>query len=400
MGSFDYTCAASGLPIRGGNAVRYMLLTHSPYCLGKDAGGYQSSPRWFPRTFPIRATYNDYGDVKDMLGEAQQAAWRKGFDMDLVERGWGDNSVHDQSTTKAMNLRELLDAVHSGRLLVHGDVERGKQLKLPVPRWLPTRRRVERRLKVLGHEIYDGNGSGAMVSSVDRATVRVRIGGYGDSSELLAKMRDQLADRWAGMVTCGTGGCAHVAELRLGPKPGKDDHGHTRVVLAPKGERRPILPVTHVMIREDVWQKLCKMSIRMRYENDVRPVERFREDARALWEKSVELAKSTGKIASMLLRYESGSGNVTIRGVPFTVGIEENWRFMVEAAVAGAVAPEEVEEFHAMVGEFTYVQAWLALTRQELRPTPSGPQFGEFELHRQLHEALADVAKSNELLDD
>jgi hypothetical protein len=63
MGSFDYTCAISGLPIAGGEAVRYLLLTQNPYHRGVKAGSFvcYSTDHWFPRVFPIRAKYNDYG---------------------------------------------------------------------------------------------------------------------------------------------------------------------------------------------------------------------------------------------------------------------------------------------------------------------------------------------------
>jgi hypothetical protein len=81
MGSFDYTCAVSGLPIGAGDDVRLMLLTQNPYHHGKKAGAMTCGMNdvWFPRTFPLRGRYNDYGGVDHIQGPAQQAAWLAGF---------------------------------------------------------------------------------------------------------------------------------------------------------------------------------------------------------------------------------------------------------------------------------------------------------------------------------
>ena len=71
MGCFAYTCAISGLPIDSGDKVRYLLLTKNPYF--SHAGSIvMPDGEWFPRTFPIKAWYNDYGSVEhidDIFGK-------------------------------------------------------------------------------------------------------------------------------------------------------------------------------------------------------------------------------------------------------------------------------------------------------------------------------------------
>lgn len=51
MGSFDYTCGVSGMPIRVGENVRYMLVTENPYAENRTAP-ITSMDVWFPRTEP------------------------------------------------------------------------------------------------------------------------------------------------------------------------------------------------------------------------------------------------------------------------------------------------------------------------------------------------------------
>lgn len=56
MGSFAATCAISHLPVHHGDPVRFILLTQSPY----------DTAVWHPRTWPIRALYNDYGSIEEV----------------------------------------------------------------------------------------------------------------------------------------------------------------------------------------------------------------------------------------------------------------------------------------------------------------------------------------------
>lgn len=92
MGSFSSTCCISGLPITYGTPVRWLLLTQNPYW----DGGFvcYSNGRWVPRTWPIRV-YNDYGSIENWEEGPLLDSIMKGFELDLVEVGVGDNSFHD-----------------------------------------------------------------------------------------------------------------------------------------------------------------------------------------------------------------------------------------------------------------------------------------------------------------
>ena len=101
MGSFDYTCCVSGLPISDGTPIRYLLLTENPYNSPAEHTCYIDD-RWALRTFPLRAEYDDYGSVQIVQEGLLRDIWLEGFKRDLVERGTGDNSCHDVPVRKDM----------------------------------------------------------------------------------------------------------------------------------------------------------------------------------------------------------------------------------------------------------------------------------------------------------
>jgi hypothetical protein len=102
MGDFSMTCSISGLGISGGTPVRCLLLTASPY--GREA--------WIVRTPPLRAIYNDHGSIKQVHEDDRfiGSLWLRGFREDLIEKGLGDNTVHDASVSRDMSLEELVTA--------------------------------------------------------------------------------------------------------------------------------------------------------------------------------------------------------------------------------------------------------------------------------------------------
>jgi hypothetical protein len=119
MGEFSMTCSLSGLGISGGTPVRCLLLTASPY--GKN----DPQNAWIVRTPPLRAIYNSYGSIEKIHPDDKFIAdlWLRGLREDLIEKGLGDNSVHDVPTAKDMSFDALLDAIHEGRVEVRQDAK-------------------------------------------------------------------------------------------------------------------------------------------------------------------------------------------------------------------------------------------------------------------------------------
>lgn len=130
MGSFSYTCAVSGLPIDSGDKVRYLLLTRNPLLKNSNAVCYPTS-EWFPRVFPLNASYNDYGSVGHIDDTLGKQLWLDGFQEDLIEKEQGENEYHDVPTSKYMSFEALLNAVGVGRIFVKQATGTGSMI-LPV----------------------------------------------------------------------------------------------------------------------------------------------------------------------------------------------------------------------------------------------------------------------------
>ena len=60
MGCFDYRCCVTGLPIRAGDPIKFILLAENPYERDTIIG---MGDYWFLRSWPLRGEYNDYGSI-------------------------------------------------------------------------------------------------------------------------------------------------------------------------------------------------------------------------------------------------------------------------------------------------------------------------------------------------
>lgn len=126
MGSFAMTCAVSGLPIGGGEPIRFMLLTESN--IGRTPCYIHDL--WAPRTWPIKAEYNDYGGIEETTVSAVRETWMEAFAKDLVELPVGENSAHNVATSCSMSWDKMLEALWEERISVHS--RRGDQRTLAI----------------------------------------------------------------------------------------------------------------------------------------------------------------------------------------------------------------------------------------------------------------------------
>ncbi len=248
MGSFSATCAVSKLAIPGGTPIRAVLLTENPYGEG-----------WDLRAPPIRARYNDYGNIEDLRKEDAAIArlWLQALDVDLVERGVGDNQCHDVATRRGMAFETLCEALQEGRVLVRQDAKTFwrppndspsllaeiAQQRVKEESWRPTMASVEAVL-----------GAHAGLVNIDQPignVVRVRKSGFGAAEEVLTDVREKLSGHFAVVMTAGSGNYGFDAELLVFAAPGKD-----RSFAGPAWENKDDerhLAVRWAFVREDVW---------------------------------------------------------------------------------------------------------------------------------------------------
>lgn len=274
MGDFSMTCSISGLGISGGTPVRCLLLTGYPYS--------NDDPRraWIVRTPPLRARYNSYGSIEEIHKDDKIIAdlWLRGLREDLIERGLGDNSVHDVPTAKDMSFAELLDAVRAGRVAVRQDAKhfwrrprKDDALGLAAAHesqraLVPSLRAIEGVLAkdaALIESYPDPVSRTACENKfvVDEPVphlVRVRFGRYqhgtAHRTALNAGLTAIKRAGFVGVVAAGSGRYSDEADLLVLPAPNAKDH-----VSGPQWDRADQdkhLTVAMAMVREDVWQAL------------------------------------------------------------------------------------------------------------------------------------------------
>ena len=419
MGDFSYTCAISKLPIEGGDAVRYLLLSASPY-----VGELQCSPNsaWFPRSFPIKARYNDYGSVQDAEEGIGRDLWHEALKIDLMPVGVGENSCHDVPTSKGMSWEELLNALQERRILVRhniGDTPAdrkktadtfrqfqkasgsGKKPEPVTPKGVPTLKRVRKALLDARLKVSDGGFRlGLLVSKVRYGTIRLRWSGEGDELKELARAQQALSE-YATVVKAGEGSYTHGPELLVFVKAGVDGFRSRKGL-----PRHKPIEVGHWMVREDVWQALLKLPAPYDYGEKTATIEEHRQAARELYEecrKVYNKALPKGFHGHQLESIRTlrgfqlerlGKGNlvgpwVARDEVPFAVGLATNWRLLVEKNLP----VKKVAHVLDSVAELVHVLRILFEIRFAWAPSTSvGPQYGEWDKHALVNTVFAGVA--------
>lgn len=119
MGSFNFTCAVSGLPIRMGEPVRFVLLQTWPF---QDKAAHQACyPHewWCLRNYALMSTYNEGGliDTENVHPKVLRDLWMYQFQQDLIEVSKGSRS-HEPGTKKGMSFKDLLESLWEGRVSV------------------------------------------------------------------------------------------------------------------------------------------------------------------------------------------------------------------------------------------------------------------------------------------
>ncbi len=357
MGSFAFTCAVSGFPIEAGDEVRILLLTKNPYTDGEGIV-CETHGLWFPRTFPLRATYNDYGSVEDVESGPSRDVWLEGLAIDLIERGVGENTVHDVATRKGMSFPELLNALREGRVLVCRDLGRHERASATEEKGVPTFVGIEKILTLNTMPLSSGIGQeGFLVDELSYGVVRVRWMGAGTMYQKCEEQLSLLLPFLGEYVTSLVAGQnAGEVELHMDVKPCTKNFYRLRSL-----DDKPPLLVVPAMIREDVWQALLKMK---GYDGHT--------------------------FADVMVMVETQEGFSFKNSIPFTVGLGTNIELMYKK---GALT----DEFARVIAEMAHVQNVLAMARFCWRPsTSAGPQFGEWSAHVTLYQGLLKVARTRE----
>lgn len=115
MGSFDYTCSISRLPITVGNTVRLVLLQNALDSHNEDGNrGLYPISWWWPWSFPLRAVYNDHGNF---VVSKDTDTWTALLRGQILRRPEGKNPYHQPAVHRDLDFQDLQWAVSTSRLL-------------------------------------------------------------------------------------------------------------------------------------------------------------------------------------------------------------------------------------------------------------------------------------------
>lgn len=420
MGSFAFTCSISGLPIHAGTPVRYLTLTQNPYNTNPASCSHSPGDRWFPRTFPLKVVYNDYGSIENIQEGVLLDIFLKGFTLDVVEKGTGDNSCHDVPVSLNMNLSQVLEALWEGRISVTNKNTSSKDVfrqTISLHPGIPTLARVQEAIKEAGYLLaFTMGDSGFMVDETEIGFVRVRASGYDNQERRLNTLQPALS-QYATMITTGTGRYSGKAELLVAPKPLPDQTAEERKEnpqnhynrIFESSRENPEMVVAQAMIREDVWQALCSMTLSEHSSSYPKTCLEWKKMAREYWAELMEyialrerpipegiddkLRTLLSELKSELKYFQNypGSNAVSVytRKDIHGCALGTHFRLAGEAKPEGA----DLEEFLDTVGEMAFVQHILGYIRYQWAPASvNGPQFGEWEAHQQFHEELAEIS--------
>lgn len=397
MGSFNFTCALSGLPITCGDEVKYYFLTENPY---DDSGICSTHDVWFPRSLPVSAKYNDYGSIEDYDAKSPAVlSIIDCFTKDLVEKGTGDNCCHDVPTRKGMTFEETLTGVQKNRIQVLRQIERDLNFGDPpeAPKGIPTLRRITDLLQAAGHGINEGyyNNDGYLVDEKGQGWVRIRAGGFGEKAPLATLI--PLLDEYAVILTAGTGNYSNRCELQVMPKPGEpsEHRGFLR-----KDNQSPC-KIAQAMILKEVWDAICeenfekqRKAVQKEWDSAV-AASQGHKDSKKLLEELGEGTTEDLKLKDLLRRMvgQENPHSSCHSHVPFTMGLGEHFIAAADLHTENPFTDEQISVFLDDVAGFGCVQNVVHGLRYWWRPSYScGPQIDEYYEHIEWHEDLYHIS--------
>ena len=186
MGSFNQVCALSGLPIQLGDRVKLLFLTQSPYLHGEC----YSNDKFFLRTVPINAIYDDYGNV-DYEENYLTTLICEVFRGDIVYKPMGENQCHEYAVDKNFTFNDLLEASGQNRLQVCDGYELHKKSKKKLDKRIPTWKRVEKVLEKNNLTISKKeNVLGYSAIPLSKGVVKVIVHDSYDKDVIIQKLKD------------------------------------------------------------------------------------------------------------------------------------------------------------------------------------------------------------------
>ena len=210
------------------------------------------------RAPPIRGQYDDYGGFENLHSEDKAIAdlWLQGFNVDLVEKGVGDNTVHDIAVRKNMNFEALSRAFP---LQVYRDCEnfwhpdKTSTITKQVPANVATLNNVEVLLGDLIHQLH--------IDSPLQGMVRIRGKNYNNSQ--LSVAQEKLNSVFATVITNQSIN-SFENELLVFSKPQPAESRYEGMVCWNAADLTSAITKYYVdwaFVRQDVWDALLAEKV-------------------------------------------------------------------------------------------------------------------------------------------
>ncbi len=132
MGSWNETCAVSGLSIRSGEKIAFIALAQNPWnyeeltglkglkedeeppVYYKGSSGCYATDLWAPICLPIFGEYNDYGTIDNISSSEDELKQFVDAFSDCIPLDVGENEYHDVATGK-LDIDSILELIREGR---------------------------------------------------------------------------------------------------------------------------------------------------------------------------------------------------------------------------------------------------------------------------------------------
>ena len=414
MGSFNETCALSGLPITPGDKVKLVFLSESVY--DKNKRGCYINDNYVLRTPPIDGEYDDYGRCAFDDKQPVVDLIVKNFHRDLIQQPFGFNQYHDLPTPANATIDQILECAWKGRLFVQDNIG---TLEDREPESFPTWRRVRDKLIAKKKKIQLNQDDKAYnVQPIRRGIVCVHFNTYDNDSN---KNKLESVDKFL----------SKDYETKL-VREG-EDRGDYALLVMPKGvlanpfmlldnestklhwdmNNFPIKrfeynnqKVFSVMIRQDVWDLYLKSSFDITWQDFDYTIEGFasrlddyvKESRDLLTEEEIakmssgEIVEQTEKVLAsmkrMMLRATENDLRDIFQNATGTNGLWKHFTDMID----GNYTEEQIQNFIRIFAEAAKVEfIKMAISSAWFLPITSG-QEDAWETHKEIHSGLVEIA--------
>lgn len=398
MGSFNETCALSNLNISYGTPVKLLFLTQNPYVDSDQheaKRGVYHYDNWFLRTPPIDGKYEDYGSC-----EFEESAIVNLivdlFKQDVIDRPFGYNRYHASCVDKNRGIRHFLKAAWDGRLLVKDNYAYGNFVKIP-DSW-PTWEKVHDLIKANGFSLQmdsdkeDGEERGFNAQHVIPGVVSVIYNSFDGEEKNLKVLQKVLNVHYDCKLVYRIPDQKHDPCLMVTVKGAfKDSFLLTNdkkisdiISTHPENNRmlcEEHLSVLAVMVRQDVWDSFCNVSVREKRAYGLLSVDQIFEELK-------EKVKS----------FKNGDGNLFLGSdfifrdyfvsIPFMTTIGKHLAFAMKNDILD-------DSLLRCCAESARVEMVMNRLHRPWYIPPLGGQEGDWELHGKLLKSFVEICKKN-----